>query len=111
MLGVAVALVGLYVVNPAAGGPLPPCPWLWVTGWQCPGCGVLRGTHALLHGEVAVAWRLNPLWFVVGPALAAMLVWATARSYGVPLPALRVPRAGLWGMLLAVVAFGVLRNL
>ncbi|OGQ10750.1 MAG: hypothetical protein A2138_25965 [Deltaproteobacteria bacterium RBG_16_71_12] len=111
VLGGLVALAGLYAFNPSAGSWFPPCPWLWLTGWQCPGCGVLRGTHALLHGELAVAWGLNPLWCVLGPTLGAALLWSCARSFGVPLPALRVPRAGMWGMLLAVVAFGVLRNL
>lgn len=110
-LGVGIALAGLLAFDPASGGLFPPCPWLWLTGWQCPGCGVLRGTHALLHGEIGEAWRLNPLWLLLAPLLGAALVWATARSFGVPLPVWRVPRAGLWGMLLAVVAFGVLRNL
>ena len=111
LLGVGAALALLFAVDPAVGGAFPRCPWLWLTGLQCPGCGALRATHALLHGQLAVAWRLNALWLVTAPALGAALLWASARSYGVPLPAWRVPRAGLWGMLLAVVAFGVLRNL
>ena len=111
LLGVGLAMSALYLWDPAAGGPFPPCPWLALTGLQCPGCGALRGTHALLHGEVAAAWRLNPLWLVVAPVLGAALLWASARSFGVPLPPWPVPRSGLWGMLLAVLAFGVLRNL
>lgn len=111
LLGACVALTALYVVDPAVGGLFPPCPWRWVTGLLCPGCGALRGTHALLHGDLAAAWRLNALWVLLGPPLGAALLWASARSFGVPLPAWRVPRVGWWGMMLAVVAFGVLRNL
>lgn len=111
LLGVGLALSALYLWEPAAGGPFPSCPWLALTGLQCPGCGALRGTHALLHGEVAAAWRFNALWLVVAPVLGGAFLWASARSFGVPLPLWRVPRSGLWGMLLAVLAFGVLRNL
>ena len=110
-LGVVGGLVLLFVLDPAASGLFPPCPWRWLTGLQCPGCGVLRGTHALLHGELALAWRLNPRWCLVGPLLGASLVWSVTRSFGVPLPAVKVPPAGAWCMLLAVIAFGVLRNL
>lgn len=110
-VGVAAGLAVVFAVDPATGGLYPPCPWRWLTGLQCPGCGVMRGTHALLHGHVAEAWRLNPLWCVLGPPLGAALVWSTARSLGVPLPAAKVPPAAVWCMLLAVVAFGVLRNL
>lgn len=110
-LGVGTALAVLHACDPAADGRFPPCPWLWLSGWQCPGCGVLRATHALLHGDLAAAWHLNPLWLLLAPALGAALVWSTARSFGVPLPVWRVPPAGMWGMMLVVVAFGVLRNL
>ncbi len=109
--GVVAGLAVLFAVDPATSGVFPPCAWRWLTGLQCPGCGILRGTHALLHGELAQAWRLNALWCVLGPTLGLSLLWALTRSFGVPLPALQVPRAGVWCMLLAVVAFGVLRNL
>ena len=109
--GVVGALFVLFALDPADGGPFPPCPWRALTGLLCPGCGALRATHALLHGHIAEAWRLNPLWLLVAPLLGAAFLWASLRAWGVPLPAARVPAGALWGMLLAVIAFGVLRNL
>lgn len=110
-LGVMAALSLLFALDPAEGGPFPPCPWRALTGLLCPGCGALRGTHALLHGYLAEAWRYNQLWLMVAPLLGAAFLWASLRAWGVPLPAARVPAGALWGMLLAVIAFGVLRNL
>lgn len=110
-LGLLAALALLFVLDPTEGGLFPPCPWRAVTGLLCPGCGVLRGTHALLHGHIGEAWRLNQLWLVVAPWLGAGFVWASLRTWGVPLPPVHVPARVMWGMLLAVIAFGVLRNL
>ena len=33
----------------------PPCPFNALTGWNCPGCGGLRMTHDVLHGDFAAA--------------------------------------------------------
>jgi uncharacterized membrane protein len=110
-LGLVAALVIVFTFDPAHAGFFPACPWRLLTGFLCPGCGVLRGTHALLHGDVAAAWALNPLWVIVAPLLAVSFAWSGLRAWGVPLPAVKVPAAAMWGMLLVVVAFGVLRNL
>lgn len=44
-----------------------------ISGWDCAGCGVLRATHALLHGQWREALGFNaayvvslPLWLVWG---------------------------------------------
>ncbi|MBN8456542.1 MAG: DUF2752 domain-containing protein [Verrucomicrobia bacterium] len=56
--------------------PLPPCPWLSVTGLPCPGCGMTHGVFALLRGDWlgsvranALAWVLLVFWTVVSAAL------------------------------------------
>ena len=51
----------LYVVDPNQPGHYPTCPFLALTGLYCPGCGALRATHDLLHGDVAGALARNPL--------------------------------------------------
>ena len=49
------------------------CPSTWV-GLQCPGCGVTRAFSLLLHGDLAAAWQMNPVFCaVIYPAF-----WATA---------------------------------
>ena len=59
--------------NPsAAASILPPCPFYWLTGLYCPGCGCTRALHALLHGDIAQAWAMNPLLVSTLPLIALM---------------------------------------
>jgi uncharacterized protein (DUF1810 family) len=38
----------------------------------CPSCGLTRAARAVLHGDLAGATRLHPLWWVIFPYLAAL---------------------------------------
>lgn len=120
----AVALAALGVVaavDPGApGNPYLPCPFQLLLGLDCPGCGMTRATHALLHGDVVTALDHNALsvaaWLV---ALAAWSAWAVRawREPGAPSPLARLapaPRtrsAVMVAALAVVLAFGVVRNL
>jgi len=67
-----------------------PCPFLALTGWQCPLCGGTRMGAALLHGDVAGAYAFNPLVLVALTVLGALaVVWAIEVAGG---PAMRPPR-------------------
>src|SRR4051812_8286775 len=55
------ALLYLRLFNPATSGLYPPCPFRYLTGLNCPGCGTLRALHQLLHGHPLAALGLNPL--------------------------------------------------
>lgn len=108
----AFALGGVAVLrafDPNAGG-LWPCAFHVITGLHCPGCGLTRTLHALVHGDIARAWAMNPLAIVALPLLALMLAqWGFARPL---LPAWldrRVHDGRVW--IAALVLFGVLRNL
>ena len=46
-----------------------------MTGWQCAGCGMLRATHALAHGEWLEALRYNVLWVVALPVILGVWIW------------------------------------
>lgn len=101
------ALVVLYVVDPHQRLLTPPCPYLTLTGFACPGCGLTRATHALLHGEVARAFALNPWAFVSTPALAAF----TALPHVADADRTSRLRTGIsWVMLIVTLAFWVWRN-
>jgi hypothetical protein len=109
-LALMTALVMLFVFNPATNGFYPRCTFHVVTGLDCPGCGGLRATHQLLHGEIAEAFRLNPLVVCLLPvALLAGLRVVLARWR--KKPAAPRPAFAMWTLAVAVVAFGVLRNL
>lgn len=42
---------------------MPKCPFKFLTGLSCPGCGFQRALHALLHGQIHTAVSYN-YWFV-----------------------------------------------
>ncbi|MBT8043363.1 MAG: DUF2752 domain-containing protein [Verrucomicrobiae bacterium] len=57
MLGGGLVYFGVSLL----GVPLMPCPVKAVTGWDCPGCGLTRGSLALLEGDFATAFKFH--WF------------------------------------------------
>ena len=106
---IAVAVAVLYTYDPSTAGIYPLCPSKLLTGYDCPGCGSLRCMHALFHGRLAAAWAFNPaVFFAVPLALFFVLVrYLPPRS--------RVYRlahhpAVPWAVLVAIVAWTVLRN-
>ena len=69
-----IVLVFLYFYNPQDISFFPRCPFYALTGYKCPGCGTLRAMHALLHFQVAIAFKLNPFLFFSIPVIVGMLV-------------------------------------
>lgn len=111
---VAGAAFLLWAYPPLPGAHYPPCPTRWAFGVYCPGCGSTRACGALLRGDPAMAWRFNPLLIAVGIPL---LAWVVARSAVVlvrgtaPAWAPRFPGWLGWVVAVALVAYGVARNI
>ena len=67
------ALGGIIIIysyfNPAQHSFFIPCPFNYVTGYHCPGCGSQRAIHQLLHLNILGALRLNPLLVLSLPLL------------------------------------------
>jgi len=109
---VAAAAVVLRVFDPATSGVFPPCPLLALTGWYCPGCGSLRAFHQLLHGNLRNALAMNPLAVLTLPFLAyGMASYAAFVVRGRYLARIFLPAPWIRALGMAVVAFGVARNL
>ena len=108
LAGVAVGVVAL--VDPNEPGHYPTCPFLALTGLYCPGCGSLRAVHALTNGDVTTAVGLNVLTVLAVVALS--LLWArwAWRSWTGAQRTTVAPAALIWSLSVAVVVFGVLRN-
>lgn len=107
---VALGLGYLAVANPHDPSVLmPTCPTRLLTGVDCPGCGGLRMTHDLLHGDLVGAAHSNLFLLLMLPVVAVLLgVFTRARWQG--RPARVAPKAGFAILALAVV-FAVVRNL
>ncbi len=72
-IGVAVAAATmLYFVDPAECVWAPKCMVHELTGWQCPGCGISRATHTLLHGHFSEALRYNYFFIISIPYFIAV---------------------------------------
>lgn len=90
----------------AADSLMPPCLFHALTHFYCPGCGVTRAVHALLHGHLSLALSMNPLAVLAIPLIPVML-WNTARPGTVWMARASDGRA--W--LALVIAFFILRNM
>jgi hypothetical protein len=95
--------------NPASA--YPGCALKHSTGLDCPLCGGLRGTHDLLHGNLAGALHHNALLAIILPALAYLLFRWSAQAIGRDLPDLPSNRTLTVALGLFVLAFTIMRNI
>lgn len=114
--GCALAGAAVYTALNDPGAPgsrFIPCAFHRATGLWCPGCGLTRGTHALLNGHplAALGYNLFTPLALVGIVLA-WAVWAL-RCWGrdVRNPVDRLPTRWSTVLLIVVVAYGVVRNI
>ena len=93
-----------------AGNPLPPCPFHWLTGLYCPGCGATRALHALLHGNVEKAFSMNPVFVIISPVLVLLIMHQIIKlPAGMAKITAFFSDARPWAWLL--ISYAVLRNL
>ncbi len=115
VVGAAAMLGGSSLVayfDPSKFSFIPACPLYSLTGFACPGCGLTRGFHALFHGDVLAALDLNaliPVWVLIFAYVFGSLVLLAVRGRGFPMRFVG-PKA-LFGFLIVLLLFGVLRNL
>ncbi|CAG0939879.1 hypothetical protein BROC_00824 [Candidatus Brocadiaceae bacterium] len=108
----AAATLILFLFDPSSETVYLPCWFYEVTGWYCPGCGGLRGTHDILHGDFLQALKSNLLLVVSLPLIsyfAVSRILFIARGKG--LPEIQAPPWLVWLAVLFVIGFTVLRNI
>jgi hypothetical protein len=101
----------LAAIDPNQPGHYPLCPFRYLTGYACPGCGSLRAVHDLATGQPLAALHRNPLTVAAVPFVVVMwFLWlrrsATGRGRRWAAPAWL-----LWSLLGLVIGFWVLRNM
>lgn len=67
-----ILVVAYFLIDPAQYVWMPKCPVKALTGYDCPGCGSQRLLHALLHGDIAGAWKANALLLLAMPYIALL---------------------------------------
>ena len=75
-----VFLWAYYHFDPSTSILFPKCPVHLIFGIPCPGCGSQRAIHALLHRDLAMAFRYNALAVVLLPYLAILAITALLRE-------------------------------
>ncbi|NJP97330.1 DUF2752 domain-containing protein [Nonomuraea sp. FMUSA5-5] len=110
LTGAVFTVVGM--VDPNEPGHYPTCPFLWLTGLYCPGCGTLRTIHALAHLDPVAALGLNPLAVAMIPFLVFWWGrWVVRAVQGRPRRTTLAHPAWLWAFLAIVMVYWVVRNL
>lgn len=115
-LALSIAALGyLAAVDPNQPGHYPLCPTRALFGVDCPGCGMLRGTHDLVTGNLAGALDHNVLLVVLVPLSIVLWVRWVLRAWRGQTPPVtyrqfRRRNTVLIVSLVAILAFGVLRN-
>jgi hypothetical protein len=111
--GTAVGLGILAVFPPTEFSFYPKCPLHQMSGLHCPGCGLTRGLHSLLNGDVKQAIAYNGIGLVllaVGSVQMARSIWAWASDARLD-TARHTPKWLAWGIGSFLILYGVARNL
>ena len=91
----------------------PPCIFYELTGLYCPGCGAGRAFLSLLHGELLLAFRYQPLMLLLFPFVAYYVLKVyIAFVFGKDvLPFFHISNGMAVALLCVIVAFWILRNI
>jgi hypothetical protein len=110
------ALLGLLLLlafrDPNDAGNYPTCPFRQMSGGLlCAGCGSMRMLYATLHGRLLAAFRFNPFGFAFLPLLGWLVIdLLTTVLSGHLLPRLRARPGIIWLLIVAILAYTLLRN-
>jgi len=66
-VGIIIALAVYYSFSPEESSFFPQCPFHYLTGYDCPGCGSQRAFHNLLHLRISSAFMANPFMVLAIP--------------------------------------------
>lgn len=111
ILTTAAGAFAIYYFNLLTTGFFPACPLHALTGLNCPGCGLTRGSHALFQGDVFGALHFNallPVYLFVFVYLFAQMFSIAVRNCAFDFNIFR-PNF-IWSFFVVALVFGVVRN-
>lgn len=102
-----------YIFNPELDKLFPPCPFHYITGLQCPGCGSQRALHALLHFDIAKAITQNLLFVLAIPyfGLYFYLELLGGKTKYPKIHKIIFGRKASLGLVFIIVLYSMLRNI
>jgi hypothetical protein len=104
------AILLLYFFVEPKNGNLPKCLFHELTGLYCPGCGVQRSFHALVHGHLLTAIDFNLLFILLLPLIIYfIIVFIMDKKYSSS--SFVYKKEFSIAVLIIVVSFWTLRNL
>ena len=89
----------------------PRCTVKTLTGLDCPGCGAQRAIHAMLHGHILEALRLNALFVIELPLLLLLALTSLFTDRFHRLRRILVSRTFILILLATIIVFTIVRNL
>lgn len=101
----------LFIFEPGKSGFFLACPFRFLTGFTCPGCGATRALHQILHGHFETAFMLNPLFLLAIPFLLFALIRYSVivMRGGVPRPN-ALPAPFIYAIFFIILSFWIFRN-
>lgn len=112
--GLALAAIAavVYRFDPAHHAFFPRCLFYMFTGLTCPGCGTTRAIHELLHGNLAEAFRFNPLLLLFYLPILVFVAGVNLNRFlrRESLIDLAPGRHGGWAIVCLIVGFWIVRN-
>jgi hypothetical protein len=107
------ALFLFFIFDPETHPFFPRCPFLLITGFECPGCGSQRAIHHLLHLNILTALKQNAFMVLALPYifLGIYLEYLGGKKHH---PGLEKIFFGKWSavvVLISITGFWIGRNL
>ncbi|MDR3198741.1 MAG: DUF2752 domain-containing protein [Planctomycetaceae bacterium] len=104
-------LTVLYLKHPSEYRMIPPCPFHFLLGLYCPGCGTLRAIHYLLHGHITTAFRYQPLAMLLFPVVIFLFGKRLYEFYRQKTVQLPFEVSVYWGIFFIICIFFAARNI
>ena len=111
LLAPTIAVAVMLHFNPPQAIKLPPCVLREMTGIYCPGCGTARAARRAMVGDLAGAFRYNPLAVVMAPLTIYLLVLFYVDLWRGYTPYRRSALAVAWFCLIVLLVYSVARNI
>ena len=109
---ILIPLLIIYLILSHKYGFYIPCPFKFVTGFYCPGCGITRMLYSLLKLDFYQAFRYNPLLFILFPFFLFFFIediYSKIKNktslYN------KVPNIIYIILLIIIIIYGILRNI